>query len=1321
MRALITLAFLATFWGTLFAQPNPAKTLSLNNGLYSFPDNSVQRFIDSKEDFQLAAFQSNTYNVLVKLDGHMTKSELNLLKEAGIETYSYLGNNTYRANIDKSISKDHLQAFGIEEIGIVPSFAKVANAVQEATTELVDLTIRFQDKVEIKTVLDALKAKGATNFYIESAAWGMVDFTFPTAKIEELAAMAMIDYIQLNVGEMQPMNYNGNGSIRSGMMGSSGFHNAYNLTGKGVYIGVGDAGEVIESNEGGHIDRNPMIENETSGTLPGWGYHGDHIVGSIAGLGNLSPWHKGVAPFSSIITEKASSIINRFSELYDAYGMTITNNSYGPTPSACSDFGVYDTKSQQIDDQLYNTTDALHVFAAGNSGNDPCGYLGYRTVLQSYASSKNALVVGAVKHKRRTIETISSRGPVQDGRIKPEIMAPGTNIQSTAYVNQYYALTGTSMASAHVTGGLSLISEAYKNIHGSNIDGGLLKTIALNTAQDKGNVGPDYQYGFGVMNVREAVEAVKAENYIIDEIADGQSNTHTLSVPAGAEEVRVMLYWVDKPGDPAASVALTNDLDLTVSKGATSYQPWVLDHLATNVTKEAVRGTDRLNNVEQVTFVPNESGDFTITVNGFDIPFGPQRYYISYEVKSPSICMTFPYGGEVTQSNSVEVLRWDAFGIVKDEVTMHYSIDAGNSWTEVPANKTFSDEEQWNLLTLPNVNTSKALMKINIDGTEVSDMSDAFFTIAGIPTNLSTTTSCNGTVKLNWDKIADVEAYEVMQLDTTMKVVKTTTKNAAVITGLSAGKEYWFTVRAKLTDGGVGRPATAINQTVSASPCISGNDIAVEAITSPSTDGRANTSLSKTATEKITIQLVNLGFEPVSNFPVSYQINGGTVVTETYTGTLKAGECKEFGFATRANLLAANTYTIDAWTALTNDVNTTNDHAEKNAVIRQIENNPVQLPITMTFEEAGSEYATENKMGFAGIDPLDVSTTAENGRFRLAAGNGFTDGNRAMTMDAAFNDNKVLNEMILTYNMSNENSGVLFFDFHFMHHGQEADADNGVYLRGNDTSPWIKIYDLDANQGAPGVYAGLEDPIDLVSELNLAGQTLSASTQIKFVQAGFSNAIDPGKGDGYTFDNIRISSSALPVELVSFHAVAVDNKDALLTWVTATEVENKGFEIQVAVNDEDFLNEVFKPISYIEGAGNSTNTIEYSFKDIGVNYATTRYYRLKQIDFDGTVSYSNVEAVKFTKEGMYSFSVFPNPVVEDIIIEIDNNGLETVELNISDLSGKIIKNYQLNIPESGLYRETISLGHELNDGVYIVSLTSGDYKQTKKIIKSSGK
>ena len=138
-----------------------------------------------------------------------------------------------------------------------------------------------------------------------------------------------------------------------------------------------------------------------------------------------------------------------------------------------------------------------------------------------------------------------------------------------------------------------------------------------------------------------------------------------------------MLYWMDYEGSTAASMALVNDLDLTMSDPtSTVFEPWVLDPTPTVAALDAVAtpGQDHLNNVEQITIDNQILGEYIVNIASFSIPQGPQNYYVIYYFEMEDIVVTYPSGGENFSPSTNQLIRWDApEGI--DPFTLSFSSD----------------------------------------------------------------------------------------------------------------------------------------------------------------------------------------------------------------------------------------------------------------------------------------------------------------------------------------------------------------------------------------------------------------------------------------------------------------------------------------------------------------------------------------------------------------------------------------------------------------------------------------------------------------------
>jgi len=193
-------------------------------------------------------------------------------------------------------------------------------------------------------------------------------------------------------------------------------------------------------------------------------------------------------------------------------------------------------------------------------------------------------------------------------------------------------------------------------------------------------------------------------------------------------------------------------------------------------------------------------------------------------------------------------------------------------------------------------------------------------------------------------------------------------------------------------------------------------------------------------------------------------------------------------------------------------------------------------------------------------------------------------------------------------------------------------------------------------------------------------------------------------------------SAVIPVELTSFTA-SVSGNDVLLNWTTATELNNSGFAIEKSVD-----NEIFHQVSFVPGFGTTTENRNYSFTDNSV-YAGTYYYRLKQIDYDGSYEYSEVAEVEIgVPEEFYLSQNYPNPFNPETKIEYSIAITTNVKLSIYNSIGEEIITLVNEIQQPGKYIINFSAGNlsdgkaSLSSGIYFYKLIAGEFISVKKMI-----
>ena len=1255
-----------------------------------------QQFVEQRNNFQ-EDILGEDYVVVISFEQIPSKVEMKTLQEAGIEIINYQNKNSYLAKVPTKMKSSELKKCGIQTLRKYIVQEKLSPEIREGrfpewavkTPGTVDVAILLTDNLEAYR-LQFIHTFNITHLQTPLRGGDLIIGRIAQSDLQILTASPMVAHVDAIEPAVERLNHE-NRILQKVNVLQSNVPGARNLRGEGIYVGIGDGGEL-----GDHIDFNDRVTNYANGTYSSFGAHGDHVAGIVGGAGNVDPVHRGMAPSTNLIIQKTTSIISNAQTYYDNHGMVLTNNSYGVGYN-CETNGTYNYSSNALDWQMREMPELLHVYAAGNSGYSVCGNYpdGYKSVLRYYQSAKNVLTVGNLRQSRE-LNGGSSKGPVADGRLKPEVVAIGSDVMSTGRNFDYYNGTGTSMASPSTVGTLTLLNERYRELNGGDIPkGGLMKAVACNTADDLGNTGPDYAYGYGLINGRRAAECLENSRYDSDLISDGETKTFDITIPSGLGQLKVMLYWHDVEAPAYSAKTLINDLDLKLTTpGNSDYLPWVLNHDTTHVTDLATRKLDTLNNIEQVTIDNPTAGTYTITIDGSSIPTGPQEFFIVYDYVTTDIVLTYPYGEEGIEPGSTQMIQWDADVNNSSSFSIEFSDDGGATWDLIDANvEAEARQYSW---AVPSASTEEGVIRILKNGGSETSQNLVHFYILERPTNLSYSPICEGHLQLTWDVVPDVQFYEIYTLvGPDMVATDTVSSNTYQTETLVIGDEYWFAVRGMTTEGSKTERSIALIVTAqSGDVCPWDYDVSLLEITTTQI-GRENTSLALSNAEMINLRLKNIGINTIDSFEISYQVNGGNLETELIYETLLSGDTLEKVFITPANFSNSGTYQLNGFISITDDVDITNNEIVGSYQVIQLANPPISLPYEQNFEGISASTISESTVGLTGIESWDFTPD-------IAGKLNFVNEGSNKCLESQDFSNSATNEgLTVTLNMSNY-VGIeeLEFSFDYKYSSPNVLGDGDyIYLRGSDTDTWIEMTELALESD----WKDLEE-IDLSSLLSDNGQQFSSSTQIHFSQ---------GRNSGYAIDNFSIISLApLPIELTSFTAVK-DGMDAILNWETASEFNNHRFEIQVAKSPLPLTDENFKQIGTVLGNGTTTTNHHYTFTDNSPLKSGYRYYRLKQFDLNGNFSYSGIRSLDF---GTFTdVAIFPNPFVGEInIMNLPENGV-LQNIQILNILGQVVF-------ESTQFEDvkdlTIEIDRKLASGTYFLSIQTSEETLTFPIMKS---
>ena len=1108
---------------------NRTRQVILANGSFELSGNILQKQFD--RSVLEATLFANRYHALVQFENIPSAGNLKLFPAKGLFLGQYLNNNTYEAALAVEFDFNSAASLGIISVDQLPSFWKIDRQISKRTgaygkgsTVFALSLFHASDK---KLAREKLLAMGFGFPESRYELPNMIVVQPDANKLSLLSAQPFISFIREVYIKDSPINYN---DIATHSV--SALQNPFgrNLRGQGVVVGLGDNADINT-----HVDFSGKVITR----LP-WpsDMHGTHTAGTVAGAGFLNPRNQGMAPAAHLIDQWFSDVVVNAPVYLQDYNMPVTNNSYYSAATGCDGNRVYNLLSIYADQQALDLNEnVLHVFAAGNDGGYSCTPFpsSFGTMKTGWQVSKNVLTVGAIDQSNYQIASFSSRGPASDGRIKPEIVANGFATVST-YPNDSYATNyGTSMAAPVVTGVAALLQQSYRQQHGgATAPSSLIKGILCNTAEDLGNPGPDYTFGFGMLNARKAVEALEAGHYFSEtSVINGGTINHGIAVPSGARRLKVMLVWADQPGALNSATQLVNDLDLTVTDPSLSlYRPFILN--PSNVSANATRGADHLNNIEQIVIDNPVAGNYSLDVSVFALPTGSQRYFLVYQIDMNGVTVEYPSGGETLVPGETEYIRWSAGGNETNNFTVSYSSDNGSNWTTIGTALFSAKSLAW---TVPNAAGKQYLIRVARNSSSYVDQSDNVFTVLGQPV-VTASVPCEGYAQLNWSAISTATDYDVFQLKgDSMALIGNTAATNFLVKGLDASDSSWFAVAAKIS-GIRGRRSLGIKvKPVSGTCSLSqfDNNMKAVAIVSP-VSGRELTSTALPVSSTVKLRIKNLDNSATTgSYSISYRINSGAVITEVSSVSIPALGERLYSFSPTNAFSPAGIYHITAWVKRTGDNQPENDTAT--STIRNLANPAVTLPVSDGFESATSGTYVST-LGIEGDDRVDIARSSARGRARTFINSGLAyEGTKAITLDQYPYGPLNADSLTMTFNLSNYDlTRQLRADFVYKNHGQPDAAGNRVWLRGTDNAVWTQAYDLNINQADLGQWKKVSININDVLDTLTSGRSVSSSFQLRFGQEAFTsvNVVDPyvDQDDGYSFDNIKISEAVNDVALL---------------------------------------------------------------------------------------------------------------------------------------------------------------------------------------------
>ena len=608
------------------------------------------------------AARTDCRHAVVQFDRAVSPTERQQLEQAGLHLLRYLGSHAFFASFsEKGVNGTTLGAtpflrgaWGIERAwkldprilaGDVPGWATVAEDERGRAT--VGLYVLFHEDVPLATEAAATVQQHGAVIRDRVESLNVLVVEVPLANVSALADEDAVQWMEWPLPQFGEVN-DGNRAITEADIVQV---SPYDLDGSGVTVLVYDGGTARAS----HVDfEGRLIVHDATSVSN----HATHVAGTIGGAGIANPTYRGMAPGVMLLSYgfqydgtgvflygNPGDIEEDYDQAINVFGADLANNSIGSNVERnvfpCSLQGDYGVTAALIDAIVAGSLGGPFrvVWASGNERQGSrCNVEGYGDYysIAPPAGAKNHITVGALNSNDDSMTTFSSWGPVDDGRLKPDLSAPGCQsngdggVTSCSWSNDtsYVAKCGTSMASPTVCGISALLLQDFHIQFPDEPDfrNSTLKALLAHNAEDLQNVGPDYQTGYGSVRIKRTIDFMRTGSFLESQVDQGENYSVLVQVIPSDEQLKITLAWDDVPGTPNVDSALVNDLDLRVVDASSErYYPWTLDPHDPGSPALRTR-PDHVNNIEQVLVDNPPPGVWLVRVFGVNVPNGPQSF-----------------------------------------------------------------------------------------------------------------------------------------------------------------------------------------------------------------------------------------------------------------------------------------------------------------------------------------------------------------------------------------------------------------------------------------------------------------------------------------------------------------------------------------------------------------------------------------------------------------------------------------------------------------------------------------------------------------------
>ena len=692
------------------------RQLLLSNRLVVSPE---KRSLPAAASGMQSATLRGTTPFIVQFTQSVDDSSRQALESAGAIARGYFPNNALLAELTPAalahlaalptvqaaieyLPSDKIQPFLSSLVATFPASSRIQATLQTLAPEDAD------------RVAAAVKhAGGDVTLVLAGARWGTVRAVIPLSALPPLAAQGEVQWIEEYVA---PALFNDKAAIGTHLNTTNAWY-TWGLTGKGQIVGNADTG----LDTGDPATLHPDFQNRILALIargrPGDASdpdgHGTHTAGSLVGDGTASSGqYRGVAWQAGLVHQSVMDAYGYLSGLDDLYAVFAESYSYGARIHSNSwgsnTYGAYDDDCRATDLFAWDNPNLLAVFACGNAGTDANrnGVIDTGSV-GSPAAAKNIVTVGASENDRpagsggyssykwgqgwpssypvapiyadyisysattspyrQGMAAYSSRGPTQDGRIKPDVVAPGTDVISAKSSiggvgwgslsgNTRYCFNGgTSMSTPLIAGSVALLRQYAVERGGvTNPSAALLKAMLVGGSRSltPGQYGtgstreipaasPNNVEGWGEPDLSNTVHPTNRMVRLYDRIAPAAAGTNTfaISVTVSNTPLDIALAWTDYPATAGAGSTLVNDFDLLVTApdGASLFP-------------NAGSARDAINTVETLRVAAAQAGTYQVKVIGYSVPHsgGVAALYVRGAIDAPPVIVHTPLSAQLS-------------------------------------------------------------------------------------------------------------------------------------------------------------------------------------------------------------------------------------------------------------------------------------------------------------------------------------------------------------------------------------------------------------------------------------------------------------------------------------------------------------------------------------------------------------------------------------------------------------------------------------------------------------------------------------------------